>query len=735
MKNKEKKNTSILESQEVVSQILTEHQDMTDEIIEAKKELAFENIEKEKRASELIVAKKEKKQRAKELIIANKELVYQNEQKEKRASELIIANKELAYQNQEKEKRASELIIANKALAYQNQEKEKRANELIIANKELAYQNQEKEKRANELIIANKELAYQNQEKEKRANELIIANKELAYQNQEKEKRANELIIANKELAYQNQEKEKRAAELVLAKEIAEEYESKFRQIAENVDEVFWLRSRSEMIYVSPSFEKIWGVPVQEIYKDFQVFTEIIHPDDRPAVQEILQSKEFLDETLFNYEFRIIQPDHQIRWVNSKTFPILDESGTIIKRAGIAKDITEKYQNIQELVSAMEKAEKSDRLKSAFLANMSHEIRTPMNGILGFSELLKEPNLSGDQQQEYIEIIEKSGLRMLNIINNIVDISKIEADLMTVNITESNVGELAKYIYTFFKPQAEDRHIELLNKNAIDDIEILIETDREKVYAILSNLVKNAIKFTDAGSVEFGFVLNADKTPVEIEFSVKDTGIGIPKNRLEDIFERFIQADIEDRMARQGSGLGLTISKSYVEMLGGRIWAESEEGIGSTFYFTLPCMQTHQEADTLPIVEPEKMAIESKMKNIKILVAEDDEQSAALLGILLKALTENLFFAKNGAEAVEICRNNPEIDLILMDIKMPVMGGYSATRSIREFNKDVKIIAQTAFGLSEDRQKAFEAGCNDYLSKPIKKSILYEMINRYIPNA
>ena len=246
--------------------------------------------------------------------------------------------------------------------------------------------------------------------------------------------------------------------------------------------------------------------------------------------------------------------------------------------------ISERIVLIKDLTVAKEKAEESDRLKSAFLANMSHEIRTPMNGILGFAELLKDPNLSGDEQLDYIRIIEKSGTHMLNIINDIVDISKIEVGLMKIEMRESNVNEQIEYIYNFFKPEAEAKGLNLLFKNSLPAKEAILKTDREKVYAILTNLVKNAIKYTNKGSIEFGYTRKVNC----LEFYVKDTGIGIPKGREEAIFERFIQADIGDINARQGAGLGLAIAKSYIKMLGGKIWVESEEGVGSTFYFTIP---------------------------------------------------------------------------------------------------------------------------------------------------
>jgi PAS domain S-box-containing protein len=379
-----------------------------------------------------------------------------------------------------------------------------------------------------------------------------------------------------------------------------------------------------------------------------------------------------------------------------------------------------------KLLVAKQHAEESDRLKSAFLANMSHEIRTPMNGILGFAELLKQPDLTGEEQQDYIRIIEKSGNRMLNIINQIIDISKIEAGLMKLDIKDSYINEQIEYIYTFFKPEVEAKGMTLSIKNKLSAEEAIIKTDREKLYAILTNLVKNAIKYTHKGSIEIGYIKKGEI----IEFYIKDTGIGISKNRQAAIFERFIQADISDEMARQGAGLGLSISKAYVEMLGGKIWVESEEGIGSVFYFTLPCNVEPEEIFVVQNSVLENVTTNTN-KTLKILIAEDDEVSGKLLDIIVKMYAKEILKVRTGIEAVEICRVNPDIDLILMDIRMPQMNGFEATRQIRQFNNNIVIIAQTAYGLAGDRAKTIEAGCNDYIAKPISKTELISLIQKY----
>jgi PAS domain S-box-containing protein len=397
-------------------------------------------------------------------------------------------------------------------------------------------------------------------------------------------------------------------------------------------------------------------------------------------------------------------------------------------------EITGRMLAEQELLLAEEHAEESERLKSAILANMSHEIRTPMNGILGFAELLKEPDLTDEEQQKYISIIEKSGARMLNIINDIDNISNIESGTTKVSISSTNINEQIELIYTLFKSEIETKGIRFSFKNTLTDYKAIIQTDREKIKAILTYLVKNALKFTNEGSIEFGYNFVETHGHASLQFFVKDTGIGIPKEMHEAIFESFIQADIEDIMARHGAGLGLTITKAYVEMLGGKIWVESEEGKGSTFYFTLPYLsepiETEIVANAIPIKKVENQP-NTEISGLKILIAEDDEASEMLIAIVVKMLGREIIKVRTGAGAVDACRKNPDIDLVLMDIQMPGMDGYEATQQIRQFNQEVIIIAQTAFGLSGDREKSIQAGCNDYIAKPINKEKLQTLIQKH----
>ena len=479
-----------------------------------------------------------------------------------------------------------------------------------------------------------------------------------------------------------------------------------------------------QWLEINDTVSNLLGYSKEELSQ--KTWAELTHHDD------IEIDFSYFDQVMkgeidgYKLDKRFIRKNGEIIYTELAVHCHRDENKKVKYFLALINDITDRKITEQQLVIAKERAEESDRLKSAFLANMSHEIRTPMNGILGFSELLKTPGLTGDEQQKYIRIIEKSGTRMLNIINDIIDISKIEAGLIKLELKETNINEQIEFIYTFFKPEVETKGMKLSFNNHLTAKEATIKTDTEKLYAILSNLVKNAIKYTKEGAIEFGYL----KKDENLEFYVKDTGIGIQKDRQSAIFERFIQADIEDRDARQGAGLGLSITKSYVEMCGGKIWVESEEGLGSTFYFAIPYITEPAEIIVFQEVLPFEKG-NNKLSNLRILIAEDDEVSAVLLELEFKAISKEILKAGTGSEAVEICRNNPNIDLILMDSRMPEMSGYEATRQIRTFNKNIIIIAQTAYAMAGDREKALQAGCNDYITKPLNHSLLLKLIQKY----
>ncbi|MCF8347193.1 MAG: PAS domain S-box protein [Bacteroidales bacterium] len=514
----------------------------------------------------------------------------------------------------------------------------------------------------------------------------------------------------------------------ITERKLAEELLLKFRMgIEKSGDAVLLTDPDGTIVYVNPAFENIFGYSKEEAigktprilksgtlsieyYKNF--WNDIL--TKKPIIHEIINKTK--DGRLLSFE--------------SSVNPVINEKDEIVGFLAIERDITKRKQNEQELIKAKEKAEENDRLKSAFLANMSHEIRTPMNSILGFTGLLLEPDLSSKQKEEYIKIVQLSGQRMLNTVNDIVEISKIEAGLVEPNLTQTDVNGRMEELFRFFKPRADKKGIKLSLEMLLPQADKNVKTDQNKLDSILTNLIKNAIKYTDSGDIQMGCLSNGS----EVEFYIKDTGIGIPKDRQEAIFERFIQADIADKRAFQGSGLGLAISKSYVEMLGGKIWVESREGKGSTFYFTLPLTKNTKEkpavSNEIPI-DNEKNKVILATRSLKILIAEDDKASRKYISLIVNDFCTETLEAETGIEAVEICRNTKDLDIIMMDIQMPEMNGYEATRRIREFNKEVVIIAQTAFALSGDGEKAIIAGCNDYISKPVNKNELLGLVQKY----
>lgn len=511
-----------------------------------------------------------------------------------------------------------------------------------------------------------------------------------------------------------------------LAEQILLESEEKFRMVFENAFDGISIfsddhdSSQRRLVECNEQYAEMSGRSREDLLQLGSI-VELQSRDEDKANNDLMDSMENGKEYSGLYSW--IRPDGRGNVIEYVGKPVVwkGKSYTI----GIDRDITQRKQIEKELIKAKLKAEESDRLKSAFLANMSHEIRTPMNGILGFTELLKDLKLTGKKQQEFIGIIQKSGTRMLNIINDIINISKIDSQQIEISITETDINEQVEYIYHFFRLEGEQKKLQLSFKNGLSSRKALVHADREKLYAVLTNLVKNAIKFTKTGSIEFGYELKGKF----LEFYVKDTGPGIPDELKEIIFERFRQGNESSSWNFEGSGLGLAISKAYVEMLGGRIWVDSALGQGSTFRFSMPYLNGIKKNVPLQTIAKEEIIM---TKKLKILVVDDDETSQILFNVMISPFASEYFQASNGHEAVKVCRQNPGINLVLMDINMPGMNGYEATRLIREFNKDVVIIAQTAYALPEDREKSIEAGCTNYISKPINRAMLTGLINQYI---
>ncbi|MDD2198076.1 MAG: ATP-binding protein, partial [Bacteroidales bacterium] len=380
-----------------------------------------------------------------------------------------------------------------------------------------------------------------------------------------------ELEVHQIELELQNEE-------LKLAKEKAELAEKKYTELYDFAPSGYLSLTKSgEITDLNISAEHFLGKNSSELIKSsFAFFVSI---ETRAAYNSFLEKifKTGLKQTC---ELTLLAGNDSKVYILANGIVCNSDEKCLLTLT----DISKLKQTEDELIKAKLKAEESDRLKSAFLANMSHEIRTPMNGILGFTELLKNLKLTGAKQQEYIGIIEKSGIRLLNIINDIINISRIESQEIEISITDTSINEQIKSIYQFFRLEAEQKGLNIFFKNGLNSDKALISTDGEKIYAVLTNLVKNAIKFTQTGSIELGYNLECEF----LEFYVKDTGQGIPEEHKKIIFERFRQGNRSLNQTYKGSGLGLAISKAYVEMLGGKIWVESKVGQGSTMRFTIP---------------------------------------------------------------------------------------------------------------------------------------------------
>ena len=502
-----------------------------------------------------------------------------------------------------------------------------------------------------------------------------------------------------------------------------EQSEEQYRLIVENAKDGILISQNDKFIYKNAQFVSMLGYNTEE-FEDI-TFKEIYTEEGLKDLYERNKKREAGEPLSNHYETSFKKKDGTIIYVEV-TYELIDYHNETATFA-IVRDITEKKEYEKKLKDALDRAEESDHLKSAFLANMSHEIRTPMNGIIGFTNLLKKKDLSKEKTEQYLDIIEKSGQRLMNIINDLIDISKIEAKQIEINRSNFKLNDLIEFLRQFFEPECSAKDLYL--KTEVPDSAIDLYADKDKLEAVLINLLKNAIKFTNEGGITFGFEI-IDK---KIKFFVKDTGIGIPGEKQKVVFDRFAQVDNSISRPYEGAGLGLSISSAFVEMLGGELLLDSEYRKGSVFHFSIP----HKARPSMIMLEDKPVNIpayetdEESVKKLKILIAEDDPFSFQFLEILLKNYCDDIIHANNGKEAVDLCVRNPDIDLILMDVKMPVLDGNKATKNIRKFNQDVIIIAQTAYAFTDDQEKMMEAGCNDYITKPISEENLKAVINKW----
>jgi PAS domain S-box-containing protein len=524
------------------------------------------------------------------------------------------------------------------------------------------------------------------------------------------------------ELKLKNEQLEKAYA-------LLKESDERFRQLAENIDDIFWLSEGEQVLYLNSAVERKFGFSRSVISKNIQAIGKFIHPEDLQVYDQLARLKYQRQSDPVEKQLRVIDQQGQVRWVWARLFPILNEKNEPFRIAGIVSDIT-LQKNIEfELMTAKEKAQESDQLKSAFLANLSHEIRTPLNGILGFSHLLTREETEAALRSQYIEIINKSSDQLLHIIDDLVDISKIEARQMRIIQQSCNLNQLLDDLYHFYVQalkKQEKTTLELSRDYQLPDDESDLITDEYRLRQVLMNLLSNAVKFTEKGHIRFGYCL---ENPETLRFFVEDTGIGIAPDMANLVFEPFRQADGRSTREYGGAGLGLSICRGLVNLLGGSIWLNSKPGLGSTFNFTLPFRS--EKANEIPIETALSPLHDLQWKNKTILIVEDDELNYKYLNEVLAPTGLNITLACNGMEAVDLASRG-NFDLILMDIRLPVMNGLEAIRKIRESGNPVPIIAQTAYAMTEDKKTCMEAGCSDYIAKPVMQEMLLKKIGFYL---
>jgi signal transduction histidine kinase/CheY-like chemotaxis protein len=397
----------------------------------------------------------------------------------------------------------------------------------------------------------------------------------------------------------------------------------------------------------------------------------------------------------------------------------------------LREEINNRLEAEKILSSLKDKAEESDRLKTAFLSNMSHEIRTPMNCILGFIQLLEQEDYTPEERRQYMSMVISSGNQLLAIINAILDISRIENNQMMLQKDHFDLNNLLEKLLISFNIEKQKNgksNLVIELKKGISGEQSHIYCDRVRLEQILNNLLSNALKFTFSGKITFGYTCEKEN----LLFFVQDTGVGISAQNQEIIFERFRQEEETHTKSFGGTGLGLPISKGLVELMGGKMWLTSEKGIGSTFYFTLPDIIRHDTMPTDKETAPHTQKVNLSGKTI--LVVEDVPENIELISTMLKPTHANILRADNGQVAVNLCRDNPSIDLVLMDIQMPVMNGYDATKEIKGRRPELPVIALTAYAFDKDKKRSVEAGCNDFLAKPILKRDLLRKVSDFLGN-
>ncbi len=510
--------------------------------------------------------------------------------------------------------------------------------------------------------------------------------------------------------------------EQIEAREKLQKSEERYRDLVEKMQEGLVVFDENFTItFVNNYFCQMLDFKENsEIVGDMS-FTSLIEPSSVISFFEKINNLQ--NNPTIRFELQLQRPDGILIEVIINALVVTNPDDNKLVYMATCLDISDIKRIETELIFAKEKAEESDRLKSAFLANMSHEIRTPMNSILGFANILTETDLNNEDRCEYARILNASGIRLLNTVNDLLDISRLDSGQIQLHLTDFKACDLLLELYKMNEISFQDKSLYLKLNVEPSVINKHIYSDEHKIYQIMNNFLNNALKFTLEGGVEFGCKMKESS----IEFYVKDTGIGIEQDKHDLIFGRFTQENHNYSRNHEGSGLGLAISKGLADLLGGTLLLKSTKNFGSTFTFLLPVTVSNDNNKTT--AESEKDFEYKDLDKCIILIAEDDMTNYTLIQKIISRETKaKIIHAHDGIEAVELFHDTPGICIVIMDMKMPRMDGFEASRIIRKLNPDVPILAVTAFAISGDKEKIIKNGCSDYISKPLNAKLLIHKI-------
>lgn len=517
--------------------------------------------------------------------------------------------------------------------------------------------------------------------------------------------------------------------EHIRTNEVLKRSEYKYGAIFENANDCIMLLKDNTIVNINEKGCELFGYDHDEIIGK--------SVDDLSPVKNNKKDDNHINKN--KYLTKVLEGEPQrFEWVHKKKEGSIFHCDISLTRLegskeynvlAIIRDISERKEYEKKLIKASEKANESNRLKSVSLASMSHELRTPLNSIIGFSDLLLDEDTTEEEKEMFSKLIQTAGRSLMQLIGDIVDISKIEAGKVMIEKSVFNVNTFLQEIFVAFKQEKKNRdkenvELKLILSDQASDLKI--NTDQHRLRQVISNLLTNSLKFIDEGFIEFGY---SGISPDSIQFYVRDTGVGISTPHKKKIFEQYGQEKETYNRNTEGTGLGLAISKTFVELLGGKIWFDSELDEGTTFYFTIP-FNLNSELTTSNLSK--SLSIDqTDYSNRTILIVDDVNENYLFLKGLLMHTNATILIAKNGKEAVDVC-DEKDIDLVLMDIRMPVMDGFEATKIIKAKHPDINIIAQTAFASSEDKLKCLRLGCDDYISKPINYKKLFSIISNYL---